>query len=260
MKSDILVSKIIFAQLFKEQLNSDDLITEESEADAILEDNFDNSDLLPLSWFIDNREKLWSNILNSPIPANGYQLENFVDTFSNSASNAVENLIRKAYANKLTVAAALTDIVGTPSKYRKDGALTKIYQQHEAVVSTSYQHITAILQAALASSFFDKYKWVSVLDDRTTEICINRNGKIYSYGSGPLPPAHIRCRSKTIPWFENGGELIIPTFYIWIKQQPKAVQDAILGKDAANKLSSFNSSKEMNLDDFESSISIILTR
>jgi len=40
-----------------------------------------------------------------------------------------------------------------------------------------------------------KYRWVSTLSERTSDICRNLNGRIFEFGKGPLPPAHINCRS-----------------------------------------------------------------
>jgi len=45
----------------------------------------------------------------------------------------------------------------------------------------------------------EKYQWVSTLGPRTSDICQRLHGKIFTVGKGPLPPAHINCRSSIIP-------------------------------------------------------------
>jgi hypothetical protein len=76
-------------------------------------------------------------------------------------------------------------------------------------------------------------EWVSTLDNRTTPICISRDGKIYPVGKGPRPPAHINCRSVTAPVLE-AIEGVTPftrqTYREWLAKQSAATQDEILGR------------------------------
>lgn len=41
-----------------------------------------------------------------------------------------------------------------------------------------------------------KYRWVATLGERTSDICRKLNGQVFEVGKGPLPPAHINCRSS----------------------------------------------------------------
>lgn len=56
--------------------------------------------------------------------------------------------------------------------------------------------------------------WVSTLDNRTTEICMLRDGTVYAVGKGPRPPAHYNCRSTTVPVTKASSQL------------PKEIQDS----------------------------------
>jgi len=53
----------------------------------------------------------------------------------------------------------------------------------------------------------EKYEIVATLDDRTSEICQNLDGKVYDlkdYQAGATaPPFHPYCRSTTAPWFDT---------------------------------------------------------
>jgi len=87
-----------------------------------------------------------------------------------------------------------------------------------------------------------KVQWVSTLDDRTSLICINYDGKMFNVGEGERPPAHFNCRSTVVPitpsWQEfgvtdpppatrasmNGAVPAKMTYKQWLKKQPKAVQ------------------------------------
>lgn len=198
----------------------------------------EDKDGLPLfGWFnpgyADDHVELWGTIQKSPIPANGVLLAPFINGFTQSAAKSVENTIMKGYVNGDAISVILAEILGTPSNNFRDGAFNRLNGQAAAVVDTALQHISSIAQSAVASIFYDRYQWVSVLDSSTTEICRGRNGRIYRYGQGPLPPAHIRCRSKTVPVRVGSPEEDNPTtYYGWLKTQPASVQDDILGAAA----------------------------
>lgn len=48
-----------------------------------------------------------------------------------------------------------------------------------------------------------QYQWVSTMDSRTSDICQNLHGRVFAIGQGPLPPAHINCRSTIVPVVED---------------------------------------------------------
>ncbi|KEF40422.1 phage putative head morphogenesis protein, SPP1 gp7 family [Schinkia azotoformans MEV2011] len=60
----------------------------------------------------------------------------------------------------------------------------------------------------------EKYEILATLDHRTSDICREQDGKIYNdkdFKPGhTAPPFHVRCRTTTIPWFDEpeymGGE------------------------------------------------------
>jgi SPP1 gp7 family putative phage head morphogenesis protein len=273
MLADIVVSKILFATLYKESI-SDDIIdpVTEKETDRIIELlNDENLGLFPASWYLDKKHNgLWSNIINAPIPANGILLIPFVQGFVASASLSVENIVRKGYANRSQVSTVLDEITGTKAKNFRDGAFARINSQAGAMIATSIQHTTAITQVGLGSLFFGHYRWVSVIDSATTDICRGRNGKIYLYGEGPLPPAHIRCRSKVIPWIVGSEEFAVPTYYAFMKLQPNSIQNDILGYEKALRLregklkstdmQDFDEASPISLEGFVSKVKTMLTR
>lgn len=96
--------------------------------------------------------------------------------------------------------------------------------------------------------------WVSVLDTRTSEICISLDGKIFPVGGGRRPPAHWNCRSTTVPVLKSWqalrklglGELTaeeraalagdVPVgirYEDWLRRQPAWIQDLALGPKKA---------------------------
>ena len=99
-----------------------------------------------------------------------------------------------------------------------------------------------------------KYRYVATLDTRTSAICRALDGREFPYGKGPKPPQHFGCRSTTVPVINpdilppsttatrasKDGQVPANTSYgQWLQDQPRAVQDEVLGKakaDYFNKL------------------------
>lgn len=272
MRADVQLSKRIFATLGNED---DETPVTEDEADAALEQADSSATLYPVGWFLSahnggDPSKLWGAITNAPIPANGVLLLPFIAGFVSSASISVENIVRKGYANRATVQEVLDEITGTKAKNFRDGAFARTNAQAGAVTATAIQHITSIAQAGVASIFFGRYRWVSVIDSATTEICRSRNGRIFRYGEGPLPPAHIRCRSKTVPVVAGDDSPPPSSYHAWMKSQSESVQNDILGAQKATDLRSgkikakdmpqFDESNPLTVEGFISKLDQILTR
>lgn len=98
------------------------------------------------------------------------------------------------------------------------------------------------------------YRWVSILDSKTSQICRSLDGQVFIFGQGPIPPAHPNCRSTIIAellgrWLKRGptGRFVKrdersatgargaervdggTTYYEWLKTQPEAFQNDALG-------------------------------
>lgn len=102
----------------------------------------------------------------------------------------------------------------------------------EALVRTSNAHIAAQVDQAVTDAnadIIEGVEWVAVLDARTTDICRSRDGKVYPIDSGPRPPAHIGCRSTTRKILKGMEPIPRETYAQWLKRQPAATQDDILG-------------------------------
>lgn len=216
----------------------------------------------------DEEEKIWSKILNEPMAVNGILIAAFIKSFIYSSEAKLENLIKMAWANKWTlkelIAAADGDEtpLGTASQTRKIGV------EHAAVVATVMQHVYQLSTASIYSLLADSYMWVSVIDGRTTEICLKRNHKIWQFGKGPLPPAHINCRSSVAALIGSVNDIPEETFYTWIKRQNPIFQADVLGainarklqegKIKAGDLQKYESNNLLSLVEFETKVDNIL--
>ena len=232
----------------------------------------ESSNIIPLFGIASvtgNNDRLWSAVTNAPIPANGLYLLPFVKTFATSAQAGVENTIRKAWANGWTLQETIAELTGEDNKQGTSSQLQRIGVQANAVVATAVQHTAAIVGAGVISALFGWYMWHSVMDGKTTEICISRNRKRYRFGQGPIPPAHIRCRSHIAP-IVGMDDIAAETFYTWAVRQPADVQDDILGEDVADEMRSgklkekdlpkFEARQPLTLDEFRRKINEILSR
>ena len=216
-----------------------------------------------------NNDRLWSAVTNAPIPANGLYLLPFVKTFATSAQAGVENTIRKAWSNGWTLQETIAKLTGEDAKQGTSSQLQRVGVQAGAVTATALQHVAAVAGAGAISALFGWYVWRSVMDSKTSEICTSRNRKRYRFGQGPIPPAHIRCRSHISPIVGN-DDIAAETFYTWAVRQPANVQDDILGEANGESLRNgslkekdlpkFESKQPITLDEFRRKINEVLSR
>jgi SPP1 gp7 family putative phage head morphogenesis protein len=217
----------------------------------------------------DSQNKLWDAITSEPIPASGALVEKQISDFTKLAAFGAVSLIRQAYSNAWTAQQTLNALIGESGNRIPDGLLGKLAGQNQALINTIVQHISQETQARIAQAAgYNKYKWVAILDNVTTFICMSRNGTIYVYGEGPLPPAHYNCRSKAIPETGEDAFAIPENYYDWISQQPEDFQNDVLGVEKADQLrkglltaknfSSISTTKPLTISQFVAKIKFIL--
>jgi hypothetical protein len=204
--------------------------------DVIETESKDNKLLFPIFAIFGKNNGIYKAGLNTPIPANGYYPIPFVKAFSVSAQASTENIIRKGWANKQTPAQTLSELVGNQNQpIGLASQVSRIRNQAAAVIETTIGHFGNLAGAAVQSALFGWYMWVSIIDGNTTDICIRRNLQTYRYGSGPIPPAHIRCRSHITP-MSILNDNVDETYYVWMSRQPDNIQNDFLGEKVAANL------------------------
>ena len=251
MRADLEVSRRAYVQSVLQD-DSESIVSDERAVRFLEEENNQTAaiPLFGLAAITGNDERLWSAVTNAPIPANGIYIVPFIKTFSTSAQAGVENIVRKAWANGWTLEETISAITGEDARQGTSSQLQRVGVQASAVLATAVQHVSAIVGAGVMSALFGWYMWHSVIDNATTEICRSRNRHRYRYGAGPIPPAHIRCRSHIAPIVGTDG-IAAESFYTWAVNQPQDVQDDILGEADAEALRN-GSLKEKDLAWFES--------
>lgn len=185
-------------------------------------------------------------------PFEGALLKEWVQGLSEGRYRRVRDSLRKGMVAGDDVGTMVRALRGTKANNYKDGILEISRRAAEAMVRTAVNHVATRSREVLYKRNEDIVKgirWVSTLDNRTTPVCQARDGKVYPVDSGPRPPAHINCRSTTVPvlksWREMGIDLDemspgtrasmdgqVPgdlTYEDWLRSKPAAFQDEVLG-------------------------------
>ena len=142
-------------------------------------------------------------------------------------------------------------IIGTPEVHGQNGLMAQTQRAAEAVAETEGTMALAVGTEALYqanASLIAGIEHVSVLDNRTSEICQERHGNQYVLGTHePIPPTampylsgvpyHMWCRSMFVPIFVEEKGLSAPqspseTFGSFLERQSPASQEVLLGAAA----------------------------
>ena len=146
-------------------------------------------------------------------------------------------------------------IRGTRASGYTDGVLQATRREVTTLVRTAATHVKIQAKEAFAAANQDVIKgvrFVAVLDAFTTIICGGLDGKVFNVGEGERPPMHHQCRSDIVyvtkSWKEqgfsskvlkkfprarldqlNGKVTSVQSYNTWLKRQPAAVQNEVLG-------------------------------
>lgn len=192
--------------------------------------------------------QLWAAASSEPLMAGkGQLLAGFIENWTVAERERVTGAIRLAVAEGQTVQQAVTAIRGTKARNYQDGILSITNRNAGAVVRTGIAHVTAAARHETFNANTDilaGYMWSATLDQRTSSVCRSLDGRIFQFGKGPMPPAHVNCRSSTTPvlkgeWAaltrgakrasQDGPVDATETYYSWLQRQSASFQDEVLG-------------------------------
>lgn len=184
-------------------------------------------------------------------PDGGKLLESFIADWTQAERNRVTGAIRMGYVQAETNQSIINRIRGTKALKYSDGLLAITRRNAEAVVRTGIQHVASVARMETWKANSDVvtgYRWVSTLDSRVTKTCMALDGREFKMGKGPLPPAHVRCRSTTAAQLDarysflnedatrsskDGYVDASETYFSWLKKQPAEFQNIALGPERA---------------------------
>lgn len=170
--------------------------------------------------------------------------DEYEEEWINDSSKRVGNVIRTGAATSQTtpqIAAAITTLLNR-----------RVKSTGKTMARTVTNHTSSV--ARVETIEFNNqatgYKWVSVLDNRTSSICRSLSGKEFKFTDRykPLPPAHRGCRSSISPIFDGRKNIDNPqetvsakgddgkeqvsansTYYSWLKNQDADFIDETIG-------------------------------
>lgn len=173
---------------------------------------------------------LFGAINSSPLAGNnrsGKLLKVFISDWSKSQRDMLTGIIRQGYAEGISPTQVRAGIRSAIQGQTKRSA--------EAIVRTSFNHISQ--QAKVAnwnnnSDLIKYWKFVAVLDSRTTVICANiaSANKVYKIGKGPTPPRHVNCRSTQMAVLNKNDNIDDMNYYDWLKTQPDSFVFDTIGR------------------------------
>lgn len=162
--------------------------------------------------------------------------------------NRLVMAVKSGFVEGLTTRQIIKNVVG-------DGGLADISLRNaKAVANTALMHVATNARMAVMEENDDVvigYELVATLDNRTSNFCRAADGKKIRFTDKvqPKPPFHYQCRTNVSPWLSpefdifdegatraskgaDGGKQVSAdlSYYSWLKQQPSAYQDEILGK------------------------------
>lgn len=161
-------------------------------------------------------------------PMRGRFLSEWFESLEDSLKQKVRDAIRIGYIEGETteqIAVRVLELADARSK-----------RDAQMIVRTAITHFQsrALIEAYKGSpDVTQQYRWLSVLDSRTTTICRARSNRVYKIDQGPLPPAHFGCRSTIAPLLKNLPNPEFTSYAEWLSRQPRALQDDILGPTRA---------------------------
>lgn len=191
-----------------------------------------------------SKEQIESSVKNLVVELNGEILNTnqMFAQFSERFKKDVATKIRAGIVNGLETIDIAVEV--------KKMVTNRTFNQAQAIILTVANAVGDNARHEVFKNnqnLFNGEEYVATLDSRTTIRCASLDGKIFAFNEGPRPPQHYRCRSVRVPIIKPEYDLIpdkeraskdgaIPaktTYSEWLKKQPHAVQDEVLGFERA---------------------------
>ena len=188
----------------------------------------------------------------------GALLQSFFDGWTDKTFRRVEGAIRLSAAQGESLTQAIRRLRGTRARNYRDGLFQATRRDMAMLVRTSMQHVAVQAKEAVWSrnnDIIQGVEWASVLDGKTSTICRSLDGQMFPVDEGPRPPAHTACRSVTVPRVRDGLSILgkkgqqtargadgiesvaaNKDYYQWLKTQPAAFQDSVIGPERGKLL------------------------
>ncbi|QAY02072.1 minor head protein-like protein [Vibrio phage vB_VpaS_AL-2] len=135
-------------------------------------------------------------------PFEGNTLRGWMTLAQQRDINRLLRVARIGMVNGETIEQMVARVIGSQKYQYKDGMSRKFRSDIEANLITCINGISNNVWANLAAAnddIIDYEVFQATLDGRTTIQCASNDNKKFKVGEGPIPPLHMRCRSKRLP-------------------------------------------------------------
>ncbi len=166
----------------------------------------------------------------------GRTLDEHLEALELASADSVVKDIRESVKNGETIDDTLERVRGDK------GTTEKARRDIKRLITTAATSTSNAVRAKFAEKNPDLIEALihsSVLDSRTTRICIALAGTVYGWDGQAyrddkgnlvrVPPLHWNCRSSIRMWVKGKPKPSIPTADDWLKRQSTGRQDEILG-------------------------------
>lgn len=162
-----------------------------------------------------------------------------------SLSQRIGDQLLVAVALNETTTQMVQRLRGTSNQGLQDGLMHKAKEDASRLLRTQVTNAVSEARVAVAETHAQKFILVhqSVLDSRTSLVCLGRNGlRFESDTHAPIghsipyltgPPYHPACRSSMVVVLRNGGRLANDSASAWLRRRDTAYQDRVLGPTRA---------------------------
>ncbi len=177
----------------------------------------------------------------------GATMQEWLDGQAAATAARVNTALGESFASGSNLAQTLSNVLGSTELGFRDGAFGASMREGRALIRTSVQATANAARNMTWKSNSNKIaflEWVSILDGRTTPMCLVRAGKLYtlegspvghgySWGGGP-GFLHWGCRSYSVPVYRMSDAMGDKADYEdWLSDQSEDFQDETLGKTRA---------------------------
>jgi SPP1 gp7 family putative phage head morphogenesis protein len=148
--------------------------------------------------------------LPAKVPVQGAFVNDWMDNMGRKTAFEINRGIKMGVVSGEGIDAITRRLTGTKANNYKDGIVPTAKRHVQTIVRTSINELSAVAREETFKANEDVISgvmMVATLDDRTTEICQEQDGKVYPVDEGPRPPFHFNCRTTVVPVLKSWKEL-----------------------------------------------------
>lgn len=169
-------------------------------------------------------KNIQASVLLMPFTIND-SAKSFVKSFLTKVKNTCKNILNAGLFMSMSIEQVVENFVNATKKLQQNLA-TESQTMIKSFVDNTQNQIKKA-----NPKIFTGYKWCSILDSRTCDVCADLDGSVYdTIGDAPFSPIHYRCRCQTVGFFQEEAEPDWTTFGDWVEKLPEDKQIDILGK------------------------------